>query len=860
MQKDSWLLRLFESSFFDVQLALNYLQKYKTPGIHHYIVQKLQKFPEQELEFVLPQLCHLLLTNPDSSAVLERFIVDLCRQSSHMAILTLWYLESYMAEQSNSMMLCKRIYDTCHNIVFHDARLSEPRQSLGRFNFTKNAHIHTALVGMGSVLGSFATPHLTRNTKPLIMTQGLQERYLGYPVIDSVQHNESTKPPLLDSFGSRLSITRPAQSPSLDELANGNAFSFKTFMQKTSQRVSRSPTQERSPSLTEKMRRHSFEPPVLVKDAKLLTSHYFFSEMQFIMTLVDISDRLRQVPKPIRQSSLIAELTLLNHNLPADVCIPFLCSAQKDEPHHRVVRVSLSDCVVLNSADRVPYLVLVEVFEPTRSMQHTREQQQEEAVKRVSKKVSFEAHSDQSDASSNSAQYHQSVIHRRQSLTVATKNLSDSVSIPSPIEFSRDDFSEKMKTAAVMLAQLYQQELMSPTQQKQIPVQFEDIRSRVIKEMMLIEQQRMDALSKTQGATFDLGGVDDMISKGQELHLMQDMEDPSASVFKEPWSIKRERIRKQSPFGDNDSWRLLSFIVKSGADLRQEQLALQLIKTSDEIWREAQVPVRIYPFSIMITSEQSGLIETIPDSISIHSIKKDGYARRLNAEGIAYTLYDHFIKEFGEPGTETFLIAQNNFMRSLAGYSILCYLLQIKDRHNGNILLDHQGHVTHIDFGFMLSNSPGSVGFELAPFKLPQEYVDVLGGIYSPVFQSFKKLMLEAFLALRKRADRLLGIVEVMEKGILVDTRFQTALTQPNQVTNALRERFQLSLTDAQVEEHLDRLIDSSTNNIFTKLYDSFQVLVLIIVLCQWHSLVHNQCRDETRFLIESINTSWNQR
>ncbi|VDO83656.1 unnamed protein product, partial [Onchocerca flexuosa] len=129
-------------------------------------------------------------------------------------------------------------------------------------------------------------------------------------------------------------------------------------------------------------------------------------------------------------------------------------------------------------------------------------------------------------------------------------------------------------------------------------------------------------------------------------------------------------------------------------------------------------------------------------------------------------LLTHFFETFGPPSSEAFLFAQQNFVRSCAGYSLACYFLQVKDRHNGNILLDSEGHLIHIDFGYILSISPKNLGFETSPFKLTQELVDVMGGVNSDMFGYYKILILKGLLATRKHYEQIVSIVEIMINGL----------------------------------------------------------------------------------------------
>jgi phosphatidylinositol 4-kinase len=141
----------------------------------------------------------------------------------------------------------------------------------------------------------------------------------------------------------------------------------------------------------------------------------------------------------------------------------------------------------------------------------------------------------------------------------------------------------------------------------------------------------------------------------------------------------------------------------------------------------------------MCTGANVGLIETLTDSLSFDGIKKK-YG----------SLAQYFATVFGAQDSPEYKKAQQNFISSMAAYSIYCYLFQIKDRHNGNIMLDRKGDVIHIDFGFMFGIAQGGAfSLEEAPFKLTQELVEIMGGIHSEGYQEFKKLFLQGFLLAR---------------------------------------------------------------------------------------------------------------
>ena len=280
------------------------------------------------------------------------------------------------------------------------------------------------------------------------------------------------------------------------------------------------------------------------------------------------------------------------------------------------------------------------------------------------------------------------------------------------------------------------------------------------------------------------------------------------NTFGEPWSEISQKIKNTSPYRKFPSHTIKSFIAKSDDDLRQESLAMQLIKMMADIFQKANINLLLTTYEIIITSRTSGLIEFIPDSISIDGLKKKTGAD-LN------TFYrNFFLLRFKE--------AQKNFAESLAAYSLVTYILNIKDRHNGNIMIDIHGKIIHIDFGFILGISPGNVGFETAPFKMTKEYVNLLDGINSEMYKYYLSILTKGFLEIRKYYDSFVKVIEIM------GTKSDMPCFAGRDINIVIRDfiaRFHLDKNEKEINELMVLLAKNSINSWRTYQYDVFQQL-----------------------------------
>lgn len=245
-------------------------------------------------------------------------------------------------------------------------------------------------------------------------------------------------------------------------------------------------------------------------------------------------------------------------------------------------------------------------------------------------------------------------------------------------------------------------------------------------------------------------------------------------------------------------------MFKTGDDLRQDQLVIQIITLMDQLLQKENLDLKLSPYKILATGTTAGAAQFVP-SMSLQSIVNKYKGNTV----LAYLKYNN-------PDDKAPLGVRKEaldiFVKSCAGYCVITYLLGVGDRHLDNLLLAPDGHFFHADFGFILGRDPKP----FAPaMKLCKEMVDGMGGSSSEQYRQFKQYCFTAYTTLRKSSNLILNLFSLM-----VDANIPDIKLEPDKVVLKVKERFHLEMSEEEAIRHFERLIEDSSNAIFPVVID----------------------------------------
>ncbi len=258
-------------------------------------------------------------------------------------------------------------------------------------------------------------------------------------------------------------------------------------------------------------------------------------------------------------------------------------------------------------------------------------------------------------------------------------------------------------------------------------------------------------------------------------------------------------------------------IFKTGDDLRQDQLVIQIITLIDSLLRKENLDLKLTPYRILATDPLAGAVQFINPSIALSAISTS----KTHRGSVTSYLRSHNPDPSGPLGVRKETL--DTYIKSCAGYCVITYVLGVGDRHLDNLLLQPSGHFFHIDFGFILGRDPKP----FAPLiKLCKEMVEGLGGTASPQYAQFKQYCFTAYSALRKNSSLVLNLFSLMVQSSVQDVRLVEEQGLSGGAVGKVRERFHLDVTEEEAVRILDQVLSDSVNAVFGVVIDRLHEFV----------------------------------
>ena len=546
------------------------------------------------------------------------------------------------------------------------------------------------------------------------------------------------------------------------------------------------------------------------KDINFLSYH---STLNFIEHLCDISNDLVKEPKEGQKLFLYKKLSEINKKLPCNVYLPFL---QDSARNYLICHIPIDNVKIFRTKTKCPIMLTFEMVRIDEIINS--EKSSDDLIDLKEKKldniIKFE-----------NEEYTDADYHLSKPMIIGENNIQRRVGRNKTQVNKESDFKNNKKFLNIINRFKLQNKMISSSEKDTNSITMKnrpkldiiDIDTTIESPKKEPKNKKEDKLDKNSDVISNLSDTDSDTS-GDDTSSANSSKDFSDfdSIFGETFQELEQNLKSKSPFGNFKTYKIFRCIIKTHDDLRQEQFATQLINEFNQIFKLENVDCWLNTYEIISTGTDTGLVEMVNNSLSLDMLKQ-----KLNN----ISLREFYLFYWGKGHTDSpeYKKAMNHFVQSLAGYSLICYFLQIKDRHNANILIDNEGYLTHIDFGFLLSNAPGKgLKFEQAPFKLSRDMVENLGGDKGHYFEQFRKLLKKGFLAVHKHREKIIILVEMMWCG---NGRNLKCFEGGQETIDNLRKRLDPKGCDKKVDvfRFVDSLIEQSIDNWRTKWYDIFQ-------------------------------------
>ena len=152
----------------------------------------------------------------------------------------------------------------------------------------------------------------------------------------------------------------------------------------------------------------------------------------------------------------------------------------------------------------------------------------------------------------------------------------------------------------------------------------------------------------------------------------------------------------------------------------------------------------------------------------------------------------------------------DTYIKSCAGYCVATYLLGVGDRHLDNIMIRADGHLFHIDFGFILGRDPKPMP---APIRLTTEMIDGMGGPDHANYSLFKSYCCQAYNILRRHATLTTTLVALMRDAGINDLDSMATVGK-------MHDKYRVDIDDEQADAVLLGIIDDSVGRLFPQFFE----------------------------------------